>query len=189
MDNKELQKRALQRREFVKKAKGEIPDDIFGKPTPGGESMMLHTRQCPSCQVGQAGPVPSKEGVWQCSMCGDTYQAAKGSPAEQMPYDAKFYGGGPFLSWPKTTPHRNTASVNNKLTRRADFRGGVAQFVTDVRDAINGAATVETKTKIGQILNASMMDGDLYGAIGEVYSPETVPVEDIEVVSEGVPSA
>lgn len=187
MNNKQLQKRALQRRDFVKHAEEkELKNDLFGKPTPGGESMMLSTRQCPSCQVGQAGPVPGQEGVWQCSMCGDTYQAAKGSPAEQLPYDAQFYGGGPFLSEPSRTPHRNTSSLNGKLTRKADLRGGVSQFITDVRDAINGAAPAEIKTKLGQILNSAMMDGDLYNAINETYTPEDVLIEDVEVTSEEV---
>lgn len=182
MENKQLQERAVLRRQAAE----EIKNDLFGKPTPGGQSMMLHTRQCPECQVGQAGPVPGKEGVWQCSVCGTTYQAAKGSPAEQLPYDAKFYGGGPFLSAPSKTPHRNTASVKKGLTRKADFRGSVSQFATDVRDAISGVATAEVKTKIGEILKAAMMDGDLYGAINSAYTVEEVPVEEVEVTSEEV---
>lgn len=184
MDNKELQKRAIQRREFLKTAGEGLPNDLFGKPTPGGQSMMLGTRQCPDCQVGQAGPVPGKEGIWQCSVCGSTYQHSKGSPAEQMPYDSAFYGGAGFLSWPSNAAHRNTAS-SNKLTRKADFRGGLSQFVTDVRDAINGTTTAEIKTKIGQILSKTLVDGDLYGAVGKAY-PDEIPVADVEVTSEEV---
>ena len=191
MDNKELLKRAAHRRELLQKAEEKIKSNLFGEPTPNGESMMLHTRQCPECQVGQAGPVPGKEGMWQCTMCGATYKASKGGIAEQLPYDAKFYGGGPFLSAPSnaTAPSRNSlSSASVGLVRRAaDFRGAVSQFIIDVRDAINGTAQADDKQKIGKVLNLAFGDGDLYAAIDKIYAIKEEPVKELEVSSEEVP--
>ena len=185
MEDGVVMKRAIQRRELLRLAKEEIiPKHLFGDPTPAGESMMLHTRQCPNCQVGQAGPVPGRPGIWQCTVCGDTYNtASKGSVAEQLPYDAKFYGGPPFLSWPSNAQHRNTASVDGKLVRKGDFRGAVSQFLIEVRDAVGGAAEAKVKFKIGEVVKKALGDGDLYGAINKVYSAEE-PVADIEVAEE-----
>jgi len=186
MDNKELLKRSARRHELAKTAESEDKfNNLFGKPTPGGESMMLSTRQCPECQ-GQAGPVPGKEGYWQCSICGSVYLAAKGSPAEQLPFDAEFYGAGGALMDPSKPPHRNTASVDGKLVRKADFRGSVSQFIVNVRDAINNTASAEDKAKIEQVLGSAFDSGDLNLAIKNVYEAISVPVEEMEISSEEI---
>jgi len=187
MDNKELLKRSANRHELAKSA--EARDEFnnhFGKPTPGGQSMMLSTRQCPECQVGQAGPVPGKEGYWQCAICGAVYQAAKGSPAEQLPFDAEFYGAGGALMDPNRPPHRNTASTEGKLVRKGDFRGSVSQFIVNVRDAINNTATSEDKEKIEKVLATAFDSGDLNLAIKNIYGTVEVPVEEMEITSEEV---
>ena len=187
MDNKELLKRSANRHELAKTAEPEDKfNNLFGKPTPGGESMMLSTRQCPECQVGQAGPVPSKPGYWQCAMCGAVYQASKGSPAEQIPYDAEFYGAGGALMDPSKPPHRNTASNEGRLVRKADFRGAVSQFIVNVRDAINNTASAEDKEKIEKVLGAAFDSGDLNLAIKNIYEAIEVPVEELEISSEEV---
>ena len=187
MDNKELLKRSVSRHELSKVAESEDKfNNLFGKPTPGGESMMLSTRQCPECQVGQAGPIPGKPGYWQCAMCGAVYLAAKGSLAEQLPYDAEFYGGGGALMDPSKPPHRNTASVDGRLVRKADFRGAVSQFIVNVRDAINNTASAEDKSKIETVLSNAFDSGDLNLAIKNIYEMIEVPVEEIEISSEEV---
>lgn len=192
MNNETLMSRAIARRDLAKKAaeKSEkVSDNLFGESTPGGESMMLHTRQCPECQVGQTGPVAGKEGVWQCAVCGQTYSVRdKGNIANQLPYDAKFYGGGPFLSAPSHARYRNTASLSAKIVT-ADFRGSLSLFCLNVRDAINGTASAEKKKQIGEILNDAMKSGDLYGAIESKFGEQMVieteePVESVEPVNE-----
>lgn len=193
MNNQTLMGRAILRRDLAKKAaeKGEkaekISDHLFGEPTPGGESMMLHTRQCPECQVGQTGPVAGKEGVWQCATCGQTYNVRdKGNIANQLPYDAKFYGGGPFLSAPSDVNYRNTASNKTKVVT-ADFRGSLSLFCLNVRDAITGSASAEKKKQIGEILSEAMKTGDLYGAIESTFGEQVVEVTEPEVAAVPAP--
>lgn len=186
MNNKTLMGRAIMRRDFAKKAaekngKPEISDNLFGEPTAGGESMMLHTRHCPEC-LGQVGPVSGKEGVWQCVICGQAYNVRdKGNIANQLPYDAKFYGGGPFLSAPSNVPYRNTASMKSKVVT-ADFRGSLSLFCLNVRDAITGTASAEKKRQIGEILSEAMKSGDLYGAIESTFGEQVVEIAEPESV-------